>query len=153
MGTAIVAAAAAILGALVTGLQQELRDRLARRQQAEQQQREALAAVLQELLTAATRNRQRQYAKHDDRREGRPDTRAERDARYEARSRLSDAHGALVGLTTDGRLLESASRLVTTSLAVGERAAAANPEIGNQARIAHGAMLRAITHYNAGSGS
>jgi hypothetical protein len=148
MGTAIVAAAAAILGALVAGLQQERRDRAAHRQQAEQQHREALAAALQELLKAATRNRQRQYAKHDDRRKGHPDTREDRDARYEARSRLTDALGVLVGLTTDGRLLESARCLVDTSIAVGEPMAATHDEIGDRARVAHGAMLRAITRHN-----
>lgn len=151
MGTAIVAAAAAILGALVAGLQQERRDRAARRQQAEEQRREALAAALQELLKAATRQRQRQYAKHADRREGRPDTREDRDARYEARSRLTDALGVLVGLTTDGRLLESARYLVDTSIAVADLTTATHDRVRDEARVAHGAMLRAITRHNAGS--
>lgn len=151
MGAAIVAAAAAILGALIAGLQQERRDRAARREEAERQRKAALAAALQELLKAATWNRQRQYAKHDDRREGRDDTREERDIRYAAHSRLTDALGALVGLTTDERLLDSARCLVDTSLAIASPAAARDDQIGDRARIAHGAMLRAITRHNAGS--
>ena len=91
--------------------------------------------------------------KHDDRREGRPDTREDRDARYEAHSRLTDALGVLVGLTTDARLLESARRLVDTSIAVGGLTTATHDAVRDQARIAHGAMLRAITQHNAGSRS
>lgn len=133
MAAAIVAAAAALAGVLltqVTGLVESRREKTA-------WWRERLLEALAELLAAAVDHRRHQYLKIAARREGSSDTRETREARYEARSDVTKAMAAVQIATRDPEILRLAHQAVDTSFALGDAPDDEVDTAGDTARDAH----------------
>ncbi|WP_282790888.1 hypothetical protein [Streptomyces sp. CC224B] len=142
MASAIVAAAAALAGVLVTqvtGLLQGRRERA-------EWWRERLLDALSDLLAAGVDHRRHQYLKIAARREGLPDTRETREARYEARSSVTRAMAAVQIATRDREVLDLAHRLVDASFALGDAADSDVDAVGDAARDAHNELLATAAH-------
>lgn len=133
MWTSIVTAAAALAGALTTGLLHHLAttrtDRAARRDQ----QRQALHTMLAALVD----HRRHQYLKIAARREGQPDTPDTRAARYAARSAVTHALDQLALTVPDTTVHQAASDAVAATFALGDTPEADLDAAGDRARRTH----------------
>lgn len=133
MSAAIVAAAAALAGVLLTQLTGFLPDRRAK----VEWWREKRLDALSELLAAGVDHRRHQYLKIAARRDGQPDTPDTREARYEARSAVTKAMAAVQIATRDPELLRLAHQLVDASFALGDATGTGVDTVGDTARDAH----------------
>ncbi|MFJ9729292.1 hypothetical protein ACIRP3_41775 [Streptomyces sp. NPDC101209] len=116
MATAIIAAAAALLGTVVAGLMQILMHSTLRREERHHAAVEALAS----LMGAATDYRAHQYLKQTVRERGLDEPLETRVARYETRAKVTKAMVAVQLTVTDQRILRLADDLLTTSFALGD---------------------------------
>ncbi|MEW2393045.1 hypothetical protein AB0933_32260 [Streptomyces venezuelae] len=146
MGTAIVAAVAALAGVLVQAL-------IGDRQVRAERRRTEFVTTVRGVLEAFVAFRGEQYLKIVARREGRSDSDESRRARYAARSALTIAIDGLYTATDDRQLLAAAEKARELSLALGDAAPrhgevdeAAVARIGQQAREAHTALRQAAHH-------
>lgn len=143
MGTAIVGAAAVLVGALASGLAQwavHLAGRGERR-------REAAGQALAVLLDKAAGHRGEQYFKQATRADHLPDTAADRRVRYRAHTAMTAAMAHVVCAVPDARLRGLARELVGYSLAVGDCDPVDLDTVGDEARDAHDELQDAMAQY------
>lgn len=144
MGTVIVAVLGTLGGAVTASLIQYVTAVRVQRAAETERRRDALAATAPVFLAALVDHRRHQYLKIAARREGHPDTPEAREARYEARSAVTAARGALRMATRDRRLLDLATVAVDTAFALGDAVDDAAVEAaGDAARAAHDALEEA----------
>jgi hypothetical protein len=128
---------AGLLGATLPNL---LNDRLNQRAE----HRKQLAAAILAVLNAAAWTRNKQYLKHVARQAGgQGDSETAREARYDARTALTNAMDALYLYSGDQELLEAAQRLVDACVDLGDadsRDETAIAVAGLAARQAHTAL-------------
>jgi hypothetical protein len=144
MGTAIIAVIGTLLGTVTAAGMQHLMTVSARRDR----DRHTRATAIAQLLSAATDHRREQYLKHVANRNGEPDTRDTRAARYKARSAMTTALTAVRLSGAPTHLVDLAADLVTASTALGDTPShdqAAVDTAGEHARRAHAALETAAT--------
>ncbi|MCX4809007.1 hypothetical protein OG601_47265 [Streptomyces sp. NBC_01239] len=146
MAAAIVAAVAALAGVFLQSLIGDRRARL------ERERREFVAAV-RAAQAAFVGFREQQYLKISDRRQGIPDTRETRQARYGARSAFTTAIDQLYTATAERQVLDLVDEAWRVAIALGVAAPAGGPvdetavtELGEQARQIHTALRNAAHH-------
>ncbi|MEV6396183.1 hypothetical protein AB0M39_15640 [Streptomyces sp. NPDC051907] len=142
MATAIIAAAAALLGAVVAGLMQYLIHRTLRRERRRQDAVEALSS----LLGAATDYRAHQYLKQTMRELGLDEPLEARAMRYEVRAKVTKAMVAVRLTVSDQRILDLADVLLTTSFTLGD-VPDDLPTARSIAISAHNALQDAAAHF------
>lgn len=146
MADTIVAVAGTLLGGLLTFLAGDRRARLER-------ERHEFVDAVNGVLAAFVAFREQQYLKIEDRRQGIPDTRETRQARYGTRSAFTTAIDQLYTATTDRALLDLVDEARRLAVALGDTAPVGGPvddmavaEIGDQARQIHTALRNAAHH-------
>lgn len=146
MAAAIVAAVAALAGVFLQSLIGDRRARLER-------ERAEFVAAANGVLAAFVAFREQQYLKIADRRSGIADTRETRQARYSARSALTNGIDQLHTATADRHLLDLVEEARRVAVALGDAAPADGPidetavtQLGEQARQIHTALRTAAHH-------
>ncbi|MEV7170436.1 hypothetical protein AB0O18_12130 [Streptomyces sp. NPDC093224] len=142
MATAIIAAAAALLGAVVAGLMQYLIHRALRSERRHQVAVEALAS----LLGAATDFRAHQYLKQTMRERGLNEPLEARATRYEVRAKVTKAMVAVRLTVSDPQILGLADVLLTTTFRLGD-VPDDLPTARSVAIDAHNALQDAAAHF------
>ena len=142
MTAAIIAVLGTLAGSGLTGLLAHLTSARADRRQRAAQNRALLLEALVELQGAIVGHREQQWLKIADRRAGTADSRAARETRYAARTRLTGALDRLHLLTSDAVLLAAAEAARDAAVALGDAPLDQTDAAGQRAREAHTTLRR-----------
>ncbi|MCX4911823.1 hypothetical protein [Streptomyces sp. NBC_00878] len=142
MSTAIMTAAAALAGVLLSALITNWQNHTDRKRQ----QQDQAAKNAEALLGALAEHRQHQYLKIQTRRRSYDETKDDLKDRYAARTHVTRARAAFLRTNRDPHLLELARQAVDTSFALGDTPDNQLQAAGDLAREAHNALQNAAFH-------
>ncbi|WP_181785101.1 hypothetical protein [Streptomyces phytophilus] len=143
MGAAVIAVIGTLAGGIAAGLMQHVS--AVRREDAEraERRRQELAEAAVALIGRLVDHRRHQYLKIAARRDGIVDAPEAREARYEARSAVTQAMTTLRIVTDDRRLLALAEAAINATFALGDASEAELSDVRARSLAAHELLLNA----------